>query len=96
MQMTPATSCTHGLDAMLEGGGAMFAVVSAGDKPGFPSEEFEAISPPNENYGASRAAPHSGNRSLDSTITAGIFYIKANLAAQMAQDFAAEDTLAHG
>jgi hypothetical protein len=60
MQMTPATSCTHGLDAMLDGGGAMFAVVSEDDKAGFPSEEFEAISPPTENYGASRAAPLPG------------------------------------
>jgi hypothetical protein len=60
MQMTPATSCTHGLDPMFDGGGAMLAVVSAGDKRGFPSEEFEAISPPNENYGASRAAPLPG------------------------------------
>jgi hypothetical protein len=45
---------------MFDGGGAMLAVVSAGDKRGFPSEEFEAISPPNENYGASRAAPLPG------------------------------------
>jgi len=60
MQMTPATSCTHGLDAMLDGGGAVFVVVSADDKAGFPAEEFEAISPPTENYGASRAAPLPG------------------------------------
>jgi hypothetical protein len=60
IQMTPATSCTHGLDAMLDGVGVMFAVLSAGDKPGLPSEEFEAISPPTENYGASRAAPLPG------------------------------------
>jgi hypothetical protein len=45
---------------MLDGGGAMFAVVSEDDKAGFPSEEFEAISPPNENYNASRAAPLPG------------------------------------
>jgi hypothetical protein len=60
MQMTPATSCTHGLDAMLDGVGVMFAVLLGGDKPGFPSEELEVISPPTENYGASRAAPLPG------------------------------------
>jgi hypothetical protein len=45
---------------MVDGGGAVFVVVSADDKTGFPAEEFEAISPPTENYGASRAAPLPG------------------------------------
>src|SRR5258708_37117966 len=46
MQMTPAKSCTHGLDAMVGGGEAMFAVASAGDSPGLPPEELEAMTPP--------------------------------------------------
>jgi hypothetical protein len=55
MQMTPATSCTHGFGAILDGGGTITAVVSAGDKRGFPSEVFEGMKPPGEYYSESNA-----------------------------------------
>src|SRR4029077_3021873 len=50
MQMTPAKSCTHGFDDVLDRGGTMFAVVPAGGKWGLPSEGFEGMKPPREYY----------------------------------------------
>jgi len=59
MQITPATSCTHGFVAVPEGGGAMFVAVPAGELPGLSFEAFEDIKPPNIDYRKSRATPLS-------------------------------------
>src|SRR6266852_9770874 len=50
MQMTPATSCTHGFELTIAGRGVTFIFVSPDESSECPAGWFEVMRPPGEYY----------------------------------------------